>query len=122
LKLLVDMPLARRVADQLRADGHDAIHLGQQKLGRMTDEEIFRKAMKEGRIIVTTDLDFGAVIARTGTASVSVIVIRIAHPRADRVVALVRRVLAEAAVDLARGAVALVEETRVRIRHLPLGN
>jgi predicted nuclease of predicted toxin-antitoxin system len=47
------MPLARRVADQLSADGHDAIHLSQQGLGRLADEEIFAKARAERRIIVT---------------------------------------------------------------------
>ncbi len=115
------MPLARRVADELSADGHDAIHLGQQGLGRLTDEEIFAKAMAEERTIVTADLDFGAIIARTGSATVSVIVLRIANPRADRVVALLRRVLADAAAELTRGAIVLVEETRFRIRQLPLG-
>ncbi len=116
------MPLGRRVADQLSADGHDAIHLGQQGLGRLTDEEIFAKAMAEGRIIVTADLDFGAILARTGSTTVSVIVLRIANPRADRVVPLVRCVLADVAADLTRGAVVLVEEMRFRVRHLPLGN
>jgi predicted nuclease of predicted toxin-antitoxin system len=116
------MPLGRGVADQLNADGHDAIHLGQQGLGRLSDEQIFAKAMAEGRIIVTADLDFGAILARTGIASVSVIVLRIAHPRADRVVTLVRRALADAATELVRGAVVLIEETRLRIRHLPLGD
>jgi predicted nuclease of predicted toxin-antitoxin system len=116
------MPLARRVADELSADGHDVIDLGQQGLGRLTDEEIFAKAMAERRIIVTADLDFGAILARTGSAAISVTVLRITNPRADRVVALVRRVLADAVADLIRGAVVLVEETRFRVLHLPLGN
>jgi predicted nuclease of predicted toxin-antitoxin system len=119
---LIDMPLARRVADQLSADGHDAIHLSQQGLGRLADEEIFAKATAEGRIIVTADLDFGAIIARTGTQAVSVIVFRLANLKADHVVTLLRRVLAKATADLNRGAVVIVEETRVRIRHLPLGS
>ena len=121
-RLLIDMPLARRVADQLSADGHDAIHLSQQGLGRLADEEIFAKARAEGRIIVTADLDFGAIIARTGSQAVSVIVFRLANLQADHVVTLLRRVLAKATADLNGGAVVTVEETRVRIRHLPLGS
>jgi predicted nuclease of predicted toxin-antitoxin system len=69
VKLRVDMPLAPRVAHQLRADGHDAIHLSEQFLGRLTDEEVFAKAMAEGRIIITADLDFGAIIARRGAGA-----------------------------------------------------
>jgi predicted nuclease of predicted toxin-antitoxin system len=68
------MPLAPRIAHQLRADGHDAIHLSEHALSRLPDEDVFAKAMAEGRMIVTADLDFGAIVARTGGRSVSVIV------------------------------------------------
>ena len=72
------MPLAARVAEQLRAEGHDAVHLREQGLGRLADEEIFAKAGVEGRIIVTADLDFGAILARAGSSTVSVVVFRLA--------------------------------------------
>ena len=78
MKFLIDMPLAARVAEQLRAEGHDAIHLREQGLGRLADEEIFAKAGVEGRIIVTADLDFGAILARAGSSTVSVVVFRLA--------------------------------------------
>jgi predicted nuclease of predicted toxin-antitoxin system len=121
LNFLIDMPLATRVAVELRADGHDAVHLSEQGLSRLADEEIFAKAMSEGRIIVTADLDFGEILARTGSTSVSVIVLRLVNLEADRVVNLLRHVLVVAAAELDRGAVVLVEESRFRIRRLPLG-
>ncbi len=116
------MPLAVRVAARLRADGHDAIHLREQGLGRLADEAIFAKAVQEERIIVTADLDFGAILARAGSRTVSVVVFRLTNLQADRVMALLTKVLVEAAADLSRGAVVLVEESRFRVRHLPLGN
>jgi predicted nuclease of predicted toxin-antitoxin system len=122
LKFLIDMPLAARVAEQLRAKGHDAVHLREQGLGRLADQEIFAKAGVEGRIIVTADLDFGAILARAGSSTVSVVVFRIANLQADRVFALLTKVLARAANELRRGVVVLVEESRFRIRHLPLGD
>jgi predicted nuclease of predicted toxin-antitoxin system len=122
LKFLIDMPLAARMAVQLRAAGHDAVHLREQGLGRLADEEIFAKAVMEGRIIVTADLDFGSILARAGSSTVSVIVFRLANLQADRVFALLTKVLAQAANELTRGAVVLVEENRFRIRHLPLGD
>jgi predicted nuclease of predicted toxin-antitoxin system len=122
LKFLIDMPLAARMAVQLRAAGHDAVHLREQGLGRLADEEIFAKAVMEGRIIVTADLDFGSILARAGSSTVSVIVFRLANLQADRVFALLTKVLAQAANALRRGAVVLVEESRFRIRHLPLGD
>jgi predicted nuclease of predicted toxin-antitoxin system len=51
---------------------------------------------------------------------VSVIVLRLVNLRVDRVMSLLRRVLVAAAVELSRGAVVLVEESRFRIRRLPL--
>ena len=122
LRLLIDMPLAARVAAQLRTDGHDAIHLREQGLGRLTDEQIFAKAMTEGRVIVTADLDFGAILARAGSETVSAIVFRLANLQPDRIVTLLKKAIAEAATDLNRGAVVLIEETRLQIRHLPLGS
>lgn len=115
------MPLAPRVAAELRADGHDAVHLSEQGLSRLADEEIFAKAMSEGRTIVTADLDFGAILARTGGKNVSVIVFRLANLQADRVVTLLRRALVAASAELDRGAVVLVEESRFRVRRLPFG-
>jgi predicted nuclease of predicted toxin-antitoxin system len=37
----------------------------------------------EGRIIVTADLDFGAILARVGSGTVNVIVFRLANLQAD---------------------------------------
>jgi predicted nuclease of predicted toxin-antitoxin system len=116
------MPLAPRIAHQLRAEGHDAIHLSEQGLSRLSDEHVFAKAMAEGRVIVTADLDFGAIVARTGNRNVSVIVLRLVNLQADRVLTLLRRVLVAAAAELSQGAVVLVEESRFRIRRLPLGS
>ena len=115
------MPLAPRVAAELRADGHDAVHLSEQRLSRLADEEIFAKAMSEGRTIVTADLDFGEILARTGSKSVSVIVLRLVNLEADRVVMLLRRALVALAAELDRGVVVSVEESRFRVRRLPLG-
>ena len=78
-----------------------------------------RRRWSRGRIVVTADLDFGAILARAGNATASVIVFRLANLQADRVCALLTKVLAQAANELKRGAVVLVEESRFRIRHLP---
>jgi predicted nuclease of predicted toxin-antitoxin system len=82
------MPLAPRIAHQLRAEGHNAIHLSEQAHSRLPDEDVFAKAMAEGRMIVTADLDCGAIVARTGSRSVSVIVLWLVNLHADRVLDL----------------------------------
>jgi predicted nuclease of predicted toxin-antitoxin system len=57
------MGLARSTAHHLRQQGHDAVHLRDQGLQRLADEEIITKANAEDRVILTHDLDFGRIIA-----------------------------------------------------------
>ena len=47
-----------RVVSWLNSQGHDATHLRDEGLQRLPNGEIFDKAVAEGRIIVTFDLDF----------------------------------------------------------------
>jgi predicted nuclease of predicted toxin-antitoxin system len=60
MKFLLDMGLARSTAEHLRQGGHDAVHLREQGLQRLPDQDIVDKAVREGRIILTHDLDFAA--------------------------------------------------------------
>ncbi|MEK7446253.1 MAG: DUF5615 family PIN-like protein [candidate division NC10 bacterium] len=48
-----------RVVDWLRRAGHDAAHLREEGLQRAPDDAIFAKAIREDRIVLTLDLDFG---------------------------------------------------------------
>jgi len=121
MRLLVDGCVDIRVGKWLRDRGHDALHLAEQGLERLPDEEIFRKAAAEGRCIVTFDLDFGEIAALTRGAEASVILLRLADPGWERVVERLSSVLAVSAAAIAEGAVITVEEARHRVRSLPIG-
>jgi predicted nuclease of predicted toxin-antitoxin system len=59
VKLLVDAQLPRRLAQELQARGHDAIHtLDLPRQNATTDSEINGVADRDGRIVVTKDGDF----------------------------------------------------------------
>ncbi len=115
------MNLALSVAEWLRTEVHDAVHLRDQMLNRLPDTAVFAKAADERRIILTNDLDFSEILAFSGSKQVSVVVFRLANPRAPRVIAHLAKVIAESAPALAAGAIVVVEETRQRVRRLPLG-
>lgn len=57
MKFLVDVNASGAVARWLRDMGHDVAWVAE-KDPRMRDEEILQWAVREGRIIVTTDQDF----------------------------------------------------------------
>jgi predicted nuclease of predicted toxin-antitoxin system len=121
LKFLADMGVAGRVVEWLRANGHDAVQLREQGLERLPDSDIFKKAAEEQRIILTFDLDFGEIMALSSTRPICVIIFRLRNSRTPHVIARRQKVLDTSIADLVAGAVVVVEETRHRVRHLPLG-
>jgi len=55
----------------LRSSGHDAIHLRDEGLQKLPNGEIFRKAVREKRFVLTFDLD-SARSSREALAKASV--------------------------------------------------
>ncbi|TAN56289.1 MAG: hypothetical protein EPN19_01125 [Betaproteobacteria bacterium] len=121
MRFLVDMCVDVRVAEWLRGQGHDTVHLRELGLHRLADGEIFRKAASESRAILTFDLDFSEIAALTDGHRTSVIVLRLHDPRFQHVIDRMSAVLADSASALQKGAVISVEETRHRVRSLPVG-
>lgn len=61
MKLVVDAQLPRRLARELAAAGHDAVHtLDFPAANRTSDKDIVALATRENRIVVTKDNDFVA--------------------------------------------------------------
>ena len=53
LRFLADMGVSQSVVTWLRTQGHDATHLRDEGLQRLENGEIFTKALRESRIILT---------------------------------------------------------------------
>jgi predicted nuclease of predicted toxin-antitoxin system len=66
MRFLADMGIAQRVVQWLRSEGHEAVHLRDEGLQRLSNGAIFEKAAAERRIILTFDLDFGEIVALSG--------------------------------------------------------
>lgn len=121
MRFLADMGVAISVVEWLRNQGHDALHLREEGLYRLPDDQIFRKAVAEKRAVLTFDLDFGEIVAFSGREKVSVLLFRLQNTRAPRVIERLKVVLQETGPALEQGAVVVVEEARFRIRRLPIG-
>ena len=121
MRFLADMGVSQRVVTWLQEQGHDATHLRDEGLQKLENGEIFTKAFRESRIILTWDLDFTEIVALSGTRIVSAVVFRLMNTRSENVIRRLERVLAESAPDLEEGAIISVEESRHRVRLLPIG-
>lgn len=122
MRFLLDMGVDVRVAAWLREQRHDAVHLRDEGLQRLPNGEIFTKAISEQRVILTFDLDFGEIAALTRGRKASVVVFRLHNTRPQHVLDRLASVLADCSSILEAGAVVVVEETRHRVRHLPVGH
>jgi predicted nuclease of predicted toxin-antitoxin system len=121
MRFLADMGVSQRVVTWLQEQGHNATHLRDEGLQQLENGEIFIKAFRESRIILTWDLDFTEILALSKAGTVSAVVFRLMNTRSDHVIERLARVLEESAQDLGEGAIISVEEGRHRVRLLPLG-
>lgn len=120
MKFIADMGISQTTVEWLTEQGFDAIHVRDSKMHRASDTEIVRKAKKEKRIVLTCDLDFGDIVSASDEKSPSVIIFRLENETPGNVNRRLKQVLKESSEYLQKGAIISVEETRHRVRSLPV--
>lgn len=122
MRLLVDNALSPRLAEGLRAAGHDALHVRDLGLQSADDTVLFEFAAREGRILLSEDTDFGTLLALRKSARPSVILFRRVPDRgAASLLRLLLANLSTVEAELMAGAVVVFGSNRIRVRRLPLG-
>lgn len=119
MKFLADMGISPDTVAWLRGLSHDAVHLHEQGLDRLPDPDILTKAQKEGRALLTSDLDFGYLLAISRAKLPSVVIFRLADMRPVSVNYHMEQVLKQHQEDLERGVIVVVTEGKIRVRMLP---
>lgn len=122
MKFLIDNALSPSIALALRSEGHDVLHVRDISLQRASDEVIIQCASEEDRILVSADTDFGSLLALRSLVKPSFILLRQSnkHPLHQARTILIH--LPGLQESLLRGCVAVLEDTRIRIRYLPIGS
>ncbi len=121
MRFLLDESVSPLVAEPLAAAGHEVVHARDVGLRSAPDPTVLAAALDDGRVLVTLDTDFGALIAQSGAQLPSVVLFRgeVAR-RPSAQAALLLANLEQFAVDLDQGAVVVIGDDRVRIRRLPI--
>jgi predicted nuclease of predicted toxin-antitoxin system len=121
MRFLADMGVSQGVVKWLSEQGHDVVHLRDEGLQQLPNGEIYAKAGREQRGILTFDLDFGEIVALCGGQVMSVVMFRLNNTRTPFVIQRPEAALSAAEAALRQGAILVVEDGRHRVRRLPLG-
>ncbi|HIK17481.1 MAG TPA: DUF5615 family PIN-like protein [Leptolyngbyaceae cyanobacterium M33_DOE_097] len=120
MRFLADMGVSLFTVTWLREAGHDALHLRDEGLQRLSDAAILVKARRENRIVLTMDLDFGSLLALNQEPLPSVILFRLSNERSQFVNERLAIILAQCADALEAGALISVSDETFRVRNLPI--
>lgn len=114
------MPVTPQAVGHLQAAGHDAVHAFSLGMASAPDAVILEKARAEGRVVITADLDYSWLIAVQKADSPGLILFRGGSFSDREMLALLDRVLAQAAELDIEHAITVVDRNRIRRRLLPI--
>jgi predicted nuclease of predicted toxin-antitoxin system len=120
MKLLVDMNLSPRWVEVLADAGFETAHWSAIGESSARDSEIMAYAKANDYVVLTHDLDFGAILAATHGKKPSVVQIRADDVSPDVIGTQVVTALRQMTSELKDGALLTVDPNRARLRVLPL--
>jgi predicted nuclease of predicted toxin-antitoxin system len=112
----VDENLPTEAAELLRIAGHDAVTVGDQRMAGQPDTNVALVCQREGRAVVTLDLDFADIRAYPPGDYSGIIVLRLARLDKPRVLWIVQRLLPLLEHEPLVGKLWIVDEASVRVR------
>lgn len=121
MKILLDMNLSPAWCQVLARHGHESVHWSAIGDPRAADSAIMGWACREGYVVVTHDLDFGAILATTRGTGPSVIQVRAQDILPIAMETLLVNALAKYRAELQTGALIVIDRAKLRVRILPLG-
>ncbi|MCX8014382.1 MAG: DUF5615 family PIN-like protein [candidate division WOR-3 bacterium] len=120
MHFLIDNSISPQVASALKENGYDAIHVRDIGLNQASDREIFTRAEKEDRILISADTDFSYILSKWSKNKPSLILFRKGCHIPSVQVEMLIKYLPQLESGLLEGSIIVFEKERIRIRKLPL--
>jgi len=120
MKVLVDTNLSPRLATLLSDAGLEAVHWNLGGQATASDLAIMAHAKLHDFVVLTHDLDFGAILAATNADKPSVVQIRAGDLAPEALVGPLTIGLRQCERALADGALLTIDAVRLRLRLLSL--
>ena len=120
IRLLANMNISPKTVHALRQQGWDIVRVSELLPVDATDEEILELARREGRVVVTQDLDFSALLVLGGYDRPSLVTLRLSVSDPDVITERLLKVLLQIEDELQEGCATTIEDVSVRVRKLPI--
>lgn len=120
MKLLLDMNLPRDLAPQLQQAGYECRRAADIGLAEAEDSEIIDAARRAGETILTHDLDYGELLAFSGTSHPSAVIFRMRDVSVDNLARQFLMALPRIETALREGAIVVIGDDAARVRRLPV--
>lgn len=115
-RLLCDQNIRVDTVEFLRSLNHDAISARDLNLSRASDSAILAEAIKQERIVLTFNSDFGDIRYFPPETHCGVIRLRIYPQDTFSINNILKHVLTVLSPDMIRGKIAVVDRRRIRLR------
>ena len=122
IEIVVDVSLSPAWVDVFARQGWSAIHWSTVGDPRAGDRVLMAWARDRGCIVFTHDLDFGALLALTRASGPSVVQVRAHDVLPEHLEDIVVTTIRASQSQLLQGAIVTVDESRGKVRLLPIGS
>ena len=119
MKAKLDENLLLQIATRLRQLGHDIHTTQQENLSGCDDSELWAQAQREGRTLITQDLDFSDSRRFTLGTHHGIVLVRLHSPGRLRLVERLEEVFQGEAVSEWAGCFVVVTDQKIRVRRPP---
>ena len=116
MKIKLDENLPTALTELLRAAGHDAVTVADEALSGSNDPKVLQVATSESRTLLTFDLDFADIRRYPVGSHAGIVVFRLHDQRWAVLEPPARRLIESGLLDRLQSGLAIVDESRVRIR------
>lgn len=117
MRFLADESCDFLIVKTLRGASHDVLAISEIN-PRAEDSEVIRMAIREERILLTEDKDFGQLVFAHGQRSIGVIFLRYPHSKREKIAKDLEELVQQQPEKL-MGCFIIVQPGRIRIRHIP---
>jgi len=115
--VLTDENISPKVVAYLRRIGFDVLDTKEQLWHGTEDEELIKRAYREQRFILSHDSDFGTLAINQGKPCYGILYLRLNNLKSVNVIRGCES-LFQQDIDIHPHTIWVIEDTRIRIRHL----